>query len=293
MDFVMRARVDGSLRSVTRPAGAPSEGHRDDAGELTTSARVPRGGDAGRAVDARERRARERALVEKVRRQRLYRHALDEQLEAAARGRARAALAERSENAAATAASERAKERERAAVREMEERRRMEYVAALDRQVAERRERERRRREEEARRDAEENARIARAVEEEREILRQKRAAMEAQAVMEAARGEERARSKRVTHSPPASPRPSPREAPPPLVDVFAEDRGGSYTAIPEYADRFETSYEDIPTAHVATGVDAATASELASIIRELVIETRDLRERLARAEDALAARDR
>jgi len=170
----------------------------------------------------------------------------------------------------------------------------MEYVAALDRQVVERRERERRRREEEARRDAEENARIARAVEEEREILRQKRAAMEAQAAMEAAQGAERARSKRVTHSPPASPRPSPREAPAPVADVFAEDRDVPYTAIPEHADRFETSFDAIPTAHVASaGVDAATASELASIIRELVIETRDLRERLARAEDALAARDR
>ncbi|OUS41841.1 hypothetical protein BE221DRAFT_64274 [Ostreococcus tauri] len=38
-----------------------------------------------------------------------------------------------------------------------------------------------------------------------------------------------------------------------------------------------------------APTVDAATASELASIIKELVVETRELRARLSRAEDELA----
>jgi hypothetical protein len=75
---------------------------------------------------------------------------------------------------------------------------------------------------------------------------------------------------------------------------VFA----GGYEPVPERVvddddgDLFDDENDD-PFGHPpdVVSLDAASAEELASIVRELVVEMRDVRARLARAERALEAR--
>ena len=280
----------------TRPAGMPTPIAMDDLGELQCSSSrrassAERGGAPLAELVIRDVEGEDlRARRDRVKRANVYRRALDAQValerEFVERDRS-AASREDAARARARAAHEDAmRERERAEAN----RRRREYVAYLDRQVRERRERERVARDLERRMEQEEEDRIRLAVEEERAILQEKRLAM---AAREALIGDEKKRrSPRVTHSPPASPRVSPRIVPSSTGLDAAEvaERNVSappYVTIPEYidVDRLTTTTTTVS----APTVDAATASELASIIKELVVETRELRARLSRADDELA----
>jgi len=299
-----RARDDRALFWLARAAGAPSGTHADDRGTLAPSCDP---GTLANGVVRDEALHRARARATRAANARAYRDALDAQVATRARMDGREALRERSRNAAnargrdaAAAAAARAHAEER--------KRRDAYVEALDRQVAERRERERRAREEAERRDREENERIRRAVEEERDVLRQKRAAMAArEASSSATTTDDGTRRARITHSPPVSPRPSP--SPSPTATTFRARAGsdaavfaGGYEPVPERVvddddgDLFDDENDD-PFGHPpdvvpdAVSLDAASAEELASIVRELVVEMRDVRARLARAERALEAR--
>ena len=241
-------------------------------------------------------RARERATREAN--ARAYRNALDAQMATRARMDGREALRERSRNAA-NAANARRRDAADAARESAEERKRRDaYVEALDRQVAERRKCERRAREEDERRDREENERIRRAVEEERDVLRQKRAAMAARGAMSSATTNEDGKPRaRVTYSPPASPRPSPSPSPTVPRDAVGSAAAAfaGYEPVPERIDDDSDPVDDENDPFSRPGdvhdasLDATSAEELASIVRELVVEMRDVRARLSRAELALA----
>ena len=285
-----RVRDDRSFRPL-RAAGTPSGTHADDRGWLAPARAL-----GTLARDEALCRARERAQREAN--ARAYRHALDAQMATRARMDGREALRERSRNAA-NAANARRRDAADAARESAEERKRRDaYVEALDRQVAERRERERRAREEDERRDREENERIRRAVEEERDVLRQKRAAMAAREAMSSATTNEDGKPRaRITHSPPASPRPSPSPSPTvPRAAVGAATAAfAGYKSVPERIDDDADPVDDENDPFSRPGdvhdesLDAMSAEELASIVRELVVEMRDVRARLSRAELALA----
>ena len=292
-----RARDDRPFW-LARAAGAPSGTHADDRGTLAPSCDP---GTLANVVVRDEALHRARARATRAANARAYRDALDAQVATRARMDGREALRERSRNAANARGRDAAADAERALAEERK--RRDAYVEALDRQVAERRERERRAREEAERRDREENERIRRAVEEERDVLRQKRAAMAArEASSSATTTDDGTRRARITHSPPASPRPSPSPSPTTTTTTTFRARAGSdaavldggYEPVPERVERddvFDDENDD-PFGHPPDVVrDAASAEELASIVRELVVEMRDVRARLSRAERALEAR--
>ena len=220
-----------SSATARRGAGMSSSERADDAGSLERAARASSIRHQviidGRVVDTRTQEyadicARRAARVEAARE---YREALDAQVRERAGSRARAEFesSARMFNSSAHAAHERARrEREmRDAVRARDA-----YVAALDRQVCERRERERRRIEEDERWSRDIDERVRRAVEEERAQLEEKRAAMMRMAEFSGNSGGETtsARSPRILHSPPASPRWSPK----------APTSSDAYEAIPE-----------------------------------------------------------
>lgn len=282
---------------LARAAGAPSGTHADDRGTLAPSCDP---GMLANFVVRDEALHRAHARATRAANARAYRDALDAQVATRARMDGREALRERSRNAA----NARGRDAADAARALAEERKRRDaYVEALDRQVAERRERERRAREEAERRDREENERIRRAVEEERDVLRQKRAAMAArEASSSATTTDDGTRRARIMHSPPASPRPSPSPSPTTTTTTTFRARAGSdaavfaggYEPVPERVDDddvFDDENDD-PFGHPPdVSLDASSAEELASIVRELVVEMRDVRARLARAERALEAR--
>lgn len=299
---------------LDRPAGIASRPSMDDAGALRTDAnrrltkaedeyastttthrRSVRGGDCADVEHAMEIALRRRIKRETAR---AYREALDEQIRArdakfvGSSGARRfntagghvPALGERAMNVVddgwTSQASAIASAREAKAENEERRRQRDAYVAALDAQVAERRERARREKEAREKADREEDARIAAAIEEERAVLEEKRALMARSA---AASGENASsvsatsvRKPRVTHSPPASPRPLPRVPPIHVDDDDDVDEG--YQPIPEFPDDDDT---------VTT--DPSSTRELVAIIRELVVERSEMSRRLADAEARIA----
>lgn len=299
---------------LDRPAGIASRPSMDDAGALRTDAnrrltkaedeyastttthrRSVRGGDCADVEHAMEIALRRRIKRETAR---AYREALDEQIRArdakfvGSSGARRfntagghvPALGERAMNVVddgwTSQASAIASAREAKAENEERRRQRDAYVAALDAQVAERRERARREKEAREKADREEDARIAAAIEEERAVLEEKRALMARSA---AASGENASsvsatsvRKPRVTHSPPASPRPLPRVSPIHVDDDDDVDEG--YQPIPEFPDDDDT---------VTT--DPSSTRELVAIIRELVVERSEMSRRLADAEARIA----
>lgn len=299
---------------LDRPAGIASRPSMDDAGALRTDAnrrltkaedeyastttthrRSVRGGDCADVEHAMEIALRRRIKRETAR---AYREALDEQIRArdakfvGSSGARRfntagghvPALGERAMNVVddgwTSQASAIASAREAKAENEERRRQRDAYVAALDAQVAERRERARREKEAREKADREEDARIAAAIEEERAVLEEKRALMARSA---AASGENASsvsatsvRKPRVTHSPPASPRPLPRVPPIHVDDDDDVDEG--YQPIPEFPDDDDT---------VTT--DPSSTCELVAIIRELVVERSEMSRRLADAEARIA----
>ena len=290
-----------SSATARRGAGMSSSERADDAGSLERAARASSIRHQviidGRVVDTRTQEyadicARRAARVEAARE---YREALDAQVRERAGSRARAEFesSARVFNSSAHAAHERARrEREmRDAVRARDA-----YVAALDRQVCERRERERRRIEEDERWARDIDERVRRAVEEERAQLEEKRAAMMRMAEFSGNGGGETtsARSPRVLHSPPASPRWSPK----------APTSSDAYEAIPEPSStraRVERvtvgDYDDDGDDDELDGDDfgdlgqETTVEELLDVIRDLVVEQRALRRRCELAESALASR--
>jgi len=296
---------------LDRPAGIASRPSMDDAGALrtdvrhskaedeyasTTTRRSIRGGDCADVEHAME-----IALRRQIKREtaRAYREALDEQIRARdakfAGGSSSArrfntirgnvsALGERAMNVVddgwTSQASTIASAREAKAENEERRRQRDAYVAALDAQVAERRERARREKEAREKADREEDARIAAVIEEERAVLEEKRALMARSA---AASGENASsvsaasvRKPRVTHSPPASPRPSPRVPRVPRIHVDNDEDAG-YQPIPEFP-----GDDDATT-------DPSSTRELVAIIRELVVERGEMSRRLADAEARIA----
>lgn len=265
------------------------------ASTTTTHRRSVRGGDCADVEHAMEIALRRRIKRETAR---AYREALDEQIRArdakfvGSSGARRfntagghvPALGERAMNVVddgwTSQASAIASAREAKAENEERRRQRDAYVAALDAQVAERRERARREKEAREKADREEDARIAAAIEEERAVLEEKRALMARSA---AASGENASsvsatsvRKPRVTHSPPASPRPLPRVPPIHVDDDDDVDEG--YQPIPEFPDDDDT---------VTT--DPSSTRELVAIIRELVVERSEMSRRLADAEARIA----
>jgi hypothetical protein len=301
---------------LDRPAGIASRPSMDDAGALRTDAnrrltkaedeyasttttthrRSVRGGDCADVEHAMEIALRRRIKRETAR---AYREALDEQIRArdakfvGSAGARRfntvgghvPALGERAMNVVVDDDGWTSRvSTTTIAEAENEERRRQRdaYVAALDAQVAERRERARREKEAREKADREEDARIAAAIEEERAVLEEKRALMARSAA--AASGENASsvsatsvRKPRVTHSPPASPRPSPRVPPIHVDDDDDVDEG--YQPIPEFPDDDDD----------ATTTDPSSTRELVAIIRELVVERGEMSRRLADAEARIA----
>jgi len=286
-----------SSATARRGAGMSSSERADDAGSLERAARASSIRHQviidGRVVDTRTQEyadicARRAARVEAARE---YREALDAQVRERAGSRARAEFesSARVFNSSAHAAHERARrEREmRDAVRTRDA-----YVAALDRQVCERRERERRRIEEDERWSRDIDERVRRAVEEERAQLEEKRAAMMRMAEFSGNSGGETtsARSPRILHSPPASPRWSPK----------APTSSDAYEAIPEPSstrarvERVTVGDDDddeLDGDDLGDLVQETTVEELLDVIRDLVVEQRALRRRCELAESALASR--
>jgi len=286
-----------SSATARRGAGMSSSERADDAGSLERAARASSIRHQviidGRVVDTRTQEyadicARRAARVEAARE---YREALDAQVRERAGSRARAEFesSARVFNSSAHAAHERARrEREmRDAVRARDA-----YVAALDRQVCERRERERRRIEEDERWSRDIDERVRRAVEEERAQLEEKRAAMMRMAEFSGNSGGETtsARSPRILHSPPASPRWSPK----------APTSSDAYEAIPEPSstrarvERVTVGDDDddeLDGDDLGDLVQETTVEELLDVIRDLVVEQRALRRRCELAESALASR--
>jgi len=282
-----------SSATAQRGAGMSSSERADDAGSLERSSIRHQVIINGRVVDTRTQEyaelcARRAARVEAARE---YREALDAQVRERAGSRARAEFesSARVFNSNAHAAHERARRE-----REMQDavRARDAYVAALDRQVRERRERERRRIEEDERRARDIDERVRRAVEEERAQLEEKRAAMMRMAEFSGNGGGETtsARSPRILHSPPASPRWSPK----------APTSSDAYEAIPEPSstrarvERVTVGDDDddeLDGDDLGDLVQETTVEELLDVIRDLVVEQRALRRRCELAESALASR--
>ena len=294
-------RADAAALKWTHGAGMSSSERADDAGRLELE-RSARNRDVvivhGRVVDVRSREyaqmcARRAAKVDAAR---LYREALDAQVrerDGRLSSAAESSATTRTRDGADATRARREREREEAA------RVRDEYVAALDRQVRERRERERRRIEEEARRERDVDERVRRAVEEERAQLEEKRAAMMRMASISGdVENAASARSPRILHSPPASPRWSPK-APPPTTTTTTSAAAAAarhaYQPIPEpsptrrvTADSEDDAFGDVGDEDFGDIGQETTVEELIDVIRDLVVEQRALRRRCERAESAL-----